>query len=230
MKLSEKKLPLYVLAVLFLLPGIRTSLAVQLEILPEVLYPLFQLVMIAAPIVIWWGRGLSRREAFGLAGAKRTSGLPGLIIGAIMAGGIITGYYAVLVPIIDPAAILAKVQSLGLLKWYWLMAVVMSLWNSLYEEYYWRAFLVSELGRWTTSTMAICVVTGSLFGLHHLSVLSQLFEMPLAVVFTFGTVAAGAVWAWMRRRGYSIWDCYISHILADLAIFWIGYDLIHKAL
>ncbi len=229
MKLVEKKLPLYVLAVLFLLPAIRTSLAVQLEILPEVLYPLFQLTMIAIPILIWHGRGLSRMEAFDLAGVKRTSGLPGLIIGAIMAGGILAGYYTVLAPMLDPAPILAKVQSLGLLKWYWLMAVVMSLWNSLYEEYYWRAFLVSELGKWTTSTLAICVITGSLFGLHHLSVLSQIFDMPLAVMFTFGTVAAGAVWAWMRRRGYSIWDCYISHILADLAIFLIGYDLIQKA-
>ena len=229
MKVRKIRLPLFALAVLFLLPAVRTALAVRMEIMPAVLYPLFQVLMIALPIWVWAKRGMSRRDVFESVGLKRTSTLGGVVIGLLMAGTIIAGYYTMFRSIIDPSLVLDKVQSLGLLKWYWVMAVVMSLWNSLYEEYYWRAFLVSELGKWTKSTLIICAIAGSLFGLHHLFVLISLFELPMALLFTFGTAGAGIVWTWMRRRGYSIWDCYISHILADLAIFWIGYDLIQKA-
>ena len=227
---TRKSLKIGLLVIFFLLPGVRTFLAVYLQWWPAVLYPLFQLVMIAIPIVVWVRSGLSGRQVCELAGAKRTSTVRGLLVGAMMGVVILAGYFLIQNvlprPMIDPKPLLAKIQSLKLLEWYWLMTIVMSLWNSLFEEYYWRAFLTAELGKRTKSTLAICVIGGGMFGLHHLFVLLDLFDPPLVILFTFGTMAAGAAWTWMRRRGHSIWDCYISHIIADITIFWIGYDLI----
>ena len=71
----------------------------------------------------------------------------------------------------------------------------------------------------------VLIAGGVLFGLHHIFALAPLFPWPLAAAFTVGTMLAGAVWSLMRIRGLSLWDCYVSHILADLAIMWIGWDL-----
>ena len=226
---NRAHLPIGLLAVFLLLPAVRTGLAVHLELWPAVLYPLFQLAMIAIPVAVWATSHLSARQVRELAGLKRTNCLPGVLVGLAMAGTILAGYYTMFRSAIDPAPVLAKVESLGLLEWYWVMALVMSLWNSLYEEYYWRAFLVAELGRRVKGTLAVCVIGGAMFGLHHLFVLSSLFDWPLAALFTLGTMAAGAVWTLMRRRGLSIWDCYVSHVIADLSVFWLGWDLISRA-
>ncbi len=109
------------------------------------------------------------------------------------------------------------------------MAVFISLANSLFEEYYWRAFLVSELRVWLGSAPLVCIVAGVLFGLHHAFAMGPLFDWPVLVLCVGGTMAAGAVWTWMRVRGNSILDCYVSHVLADLAIMWIGWDLLVTA-
>jgi len=124
---------------------------------------------------------------------------------------------------------LAKVESLGLLEHYWIMALFISLLHSLFEEYYWRAFLLSELRSWIPGTLLLCLLSGAVFGLHHIFAMLSLFSWPLVLLCVLGTMFAGGIWSWMRLRGYSIWDCYISHVLADLAVMGIGYHLILRA-
>ena len=226
---SSRRTPWALLGLVCLLPAIQTLVAVHLQWYPVITYPGLKLLMIAVPIVVWWRLGLSARQAADRAGWRRPNLLRGLAVGALMSGVILAGYYGVLRDRLDPEPILRKVESLGLLEAYWAMALVISLWNSLFEEYYWRAFIVGELRARALSTLAACAIAGGLFGLHHIFALASLFTWPLVCFFTFGTMVAGGVWSWMRCRGYSIWDCYVSHLLADLAIMWIGYDLILRA-
>jgi len=182
--------------------------------------------MIILPVLVWW-KTQKDRIGFGeYVGLKRTNILPGLGVGVLMGGVILSGYYLFFGSVIDPRLLQEKVSSLGLREYYWGMAVVVSVGNSLFEEYYWRGFIINELKRWFKSTLTLCIVGGFLFGLHHICVLLPIFDWKWALVFTAGTMAAGGVWSWMRMRGYSILDCYISHIMADSAIMWIGYDLI----
>ena len=223
----ENTLPLPLLAALLLLPAVQTAVSVYWQWHTAITYPLLKAVMIAIPMVIWlrWRRrGVNIRQR---AGWRRTNCLPGLCVGAAMAAVILGGYYAVLRSLIDPAPVAAKIRSLGVLEHYWLMAIVISLWNSLLEEYYWRAFLVGELaGRWRAA--AVICVAGGLFGLHHFFALLSAFDWPLVALGVAGTMLAGAVWTWMRVSGRSIVDCYVSHVLADLAVMWIGYDMITR--
>ncbi len=223
------KVPLVLLVVLFALPAVRTAVAVHFQWHTAISYPLFQLVMIAAPIIVWLSYRQPRRAVMARIGVKRTNLRGGLVLGLLMAGIILAGYYGLFRSMVDPAAMLAKIKSLGLLRWYWLMAVVMSLWNALFEEYFWRAFLVSELAVRLRSTAAICILGGAMFGAHHVFALMDVFSLPMTALFAFGTMLAGGAWTYMRCRGYSIWDCYVSHILADLAVFTVGYDLLAAA-
>jgi len=182
--------------------------------------------MIAVPVIVWLVSGRSRVEIRERTGWKRTSLLPGLLSGAFIGAVVLAAYYLVLRPCVDPIPLTMKVESLGLIDYYWAMALVISLSNSLFEEYYWRAFLVSELGDWTRRKWLICLAGGGAFGLHHVFALLSSLDVLLLTLCVAGTMLAGGMWTWMRVRGYSVLDCYVSHVLADLSVMWIGYDLI----
>jgi hypothetical protein len=143
-------------------------------------------------------------------GLKKTNARPGLALGLLMAVIILGGYYALLCERIEPVAILSKV-------------------HSLLEEYYWRGFILSQLTRWIPGTLLLSLIAGFIFGIHHIFAMLSLFGWHIVAVCVLGTMAGGFVWSRMRLKGYSIWDCYISHVFADLAIMWVGYDLLLRA-
>lgn len=224
-----RKVPRPLLAAMFLLPAVQTAVAVHWGWHTPITYPAMKVLMIVLPVVVWLALRRSRRQIFDLAGLKRTHLAAGLVMGVAMSAVILAGYYLVLRGRLDPAPIVAKLQELGLTDHYWRMAVFVALGNSLFEEYYWRAFLVGEVRAWTSSPAAVCLICGVLFGLHHVFAMAQIFPAGWVAFFVVGTMVAGGVWSWMRVRGVSIWDCYVSHVLADFSIMWIGWDMISGA-
>ena len=226
---AAKRTSLPLLALFCLLPALQTAVSIHFQWYTNLTYPVFKLLMIAVPIVVWRASRCSLAEIRRLAGCLPTTMLAGLSLGLLMAGVILTGYYLFLQRHVNPLPVLDKVHSLGLFGYYWLMAVFISLAHSLLEEYYWRAFILTQLARWIPGTLALSVSAGAIFGLHHIFVLLSLFGLPLLALCVLATMLAGFAWSWMRLAGYSIWDCYISHVFADLAVMWIGYDLILRA-
>ena len=213
-----------------LYPALKSLIGIYLEIFPTVTYPLGVIIMVSIPLVTWKWLGMSRRDVFDEIGMKRTNCLRGLASGVIFAAAILGAYYAFFKQAIDPKPIVDKVESLGLVGYrYWLMAVVISFWNSFAEEYYWRAFVLGQSRGHTGNVWLLCLGNGMLFGAHHVLILLRMFPLSLVAFFTFGTVVAGAVWSWQRIRGHSTIDCYVSHILADLAGLWAGWDLMMSA-
>lgn len=227
---SAKRTSLPLLSVFCLLPSFQTAVSVYWEWHTPVTYPALKGAMLLIPIILWSRLRRSGVDVQGRAGWKKTNMLAGLCVGILMGGIMLVAYHSALRPVIDPAPLLQKIRSLGLVEYYWIMAVFVCLWNSLFEEYYWRAFITGELRAWSESTLFASIVGGGLFGIHHLFLLLPLFEWPLLSLCVLGTMIAGAVWSWMRLRGASILDCYISHILADLSVMWIGYDLVRRAI
>jgi len=225
-KMPSLRLPQGLLFIFCLLPAVQTLVSVYWQWHTPVTYPTLKSVMILIPILVWhhWRRlGISVRERLGW---TRPSLKGSLGMGVLMSGLILGAYFIFLRDSLDPSPIIGKVASLKLTDYYWTMAIVISLWNSLFEEYYWRAFIISELHSYLSSRSLVCLLGGFLFGLHHILALLHLFDWPIVAICTLGTMAAGAMWSWMRLRGLSIWDCYFSHIAADLSVMWIGYDLI----
>lgn len=220
---------LFLLGVFCLLPSFQTVVSVCLEWHTAATYPLLKAIMIAIPLIVWLKSGRSKSDIRERLALKRTNALPGLCTGVLMGGIILAGYYLLLRPVIDPSGVIGKVRSLGLTKHYWIMALVISLWNALFEEYYWRGFIISELRGWSLTVPALCVIGGVLFGLHHIFVAVPLFAWAVGLLCAAGTMVAGGIWTWMRLRGHSILDCYVSHVLADLAVMWAGYDLLRTA-
>jgi len=70
------------------------------------------------------------------------------------------------------------------------------------------------------------VAAALFFTIHHSLALNAFFAWPVVALGTFGVFTAGAVWSWCYSRYASIWPGYVSHIAADIAIFWVGWQLL----
>ena len=118
-----------------------------------------------------------------------------------------------------------KVQQVGILDYYWIAAISISTIHAFLEEYFWRWYVVNGL-RVRLSVFTSIMLGNTFFALHHIVILSQFVTWPLAVVFGACVGVAGGVWSWIYYRTGSFLGSWISHILADLVIFTVGYLLI----
>ncbi|OHB58287.1 MAG: hypothetical protein A2Y07_04110 [Planctomycetes bacterium GWF2_50_10] len=214
------------LIIISLLPAVVSLAAVNLEIYPAVTYGAGKGLMVLVPIGVWMWQRRSRGEMMRQAGLVRTSGSAGVGLGVIMAGAIIAGYYLIFRGQIEAGQVIGKLKSLGILEYYWVAAVYFSLGNAFLEEYYFRSFLVSEYMQVTDNKIYAAAANGLVFGVHHLAVLVTVVPFSFALGLSVCTAVAGFVWALLRARGVSIIDCYISHVMADLAVFYAGWQII----
>jgi len=100
--------------------------------------------------------------------------------------------------------------------------------HSLMEEYYWRWFVFGRLRRLLALRSAIALSSFA-FMAHHVIVLGMFFPnhfWTTAMPFSLCIAVGGAFWAWLYHRTGSIYSPWVSHLLVDLAVLAIGYDLV----
>ena len=126
-------------------------------------------------------------------------------------------------------AIRAKVAGFGLdsaVK-YAALGVFYSVVHSFLEEYYWRWFVFGQLRRLVPLGAAI-IISAVGFAAHHVLVLSMFFgwwSWP-TMLLSAAVAVGGAFWAWLYQRSGSLAGPWLSHLVADAGIFFVGYQLI----
>lgn len=152
----------------------------------------------------------------------------GLGLGIIMFGAIMVAYLLIGQQVIDLPEIRAKATDVGITNPYLYLAgcFYWSFINSLVEELTWRGFVVSQCKVLVPQITAV-VLAALFFTVHH-SIALYGYTHNWLVVFlgSLGVFIAGLVWAWCYNHYRSIAPGYISHILADIAIAIIGYQLL----
>ena len=131
-----------------------------------------------------------------------------------------------------PALVAGMLQKFGMtdLGRYLLFAVPFCLVHSLMEEYYWRWFVFGWLKRWVPLWPAIVLSSLAFMG-HHVVVLNVYFPdrfWTATVPFSLAIAIGGAVWAVLYARSGSLLGPWISHLIVDIAIMAIGYDLVFR--
>lgn len=101
----------------------------------------------------------------------------------------------------------------------------LALGNSLLEEYAFRWFIFEKF-RAIMPPMAAVVASALAFTAHHVIVVKAFFAWDITLLASFGVFAGGLIWSWCYNRYQSIWPGYVSHIVADIALFIIGWKLI----
>ncbi len=221
-----------ILALILLMPAPSLGVWVGMIVWPDlllgkVLFFLAKVWLLALPL--FW---LLRVEKKGMSWSKPHQGGFGvaLALGLAIAGFIVVAYIMLGTLLIDSKAIQAMGVNTGLgqRSTYIAGAVYWVTINSVLEEYVWRWFVVEKLEDIFPSKVAI-VASALGFTFHHI-VAMQIFLSPFVVVLAAaGIFIGGAVWSWCYIRYRSIWPCYVSHAIVDVAVFAVGYHLLFLA-
>jgi hypothetical protein len=112
------------------------------------------------------------------------------------------------------------------------MAVFIAVLHSLLEEYYWRWFVFGRLTRYVSLPWAM-VLSSLAFMSHHVIVLSVYLpggeRFWLGVMpFSLCVAAGGIVWCWLYHRSQSLLGPWLSHLLVDVTLMAIGYDMLAR--
>ncbi len=163
-----------------------------------------------------------------LAAGQRFAGISaGLATGFVMAAGIVAAYLLFGKNQFDPAPMRELLSTAGLTspERYLLMAAYWTLFNSVVEEYAFRWFLYRQSERQVAPFGAV-LLAAFLFTVHHSIALSAYVPWHLNALASLGVFAAGVIWSTLYARFRSIWPGYVSHLLADVAVFAVGYDIL----
>ena len=151
----------------------------------------------------------------------------GAASGAAVAGIIVVGAWLVGVQHMDLAPLRTEVQEMGLNTAlpYLASAAGWTFVNSLMEEYVYRWFIFRQCEALMKGPAAV-FASAAIFTAHHVIAVSQYLDPLLALLASAGIFAGGVIWSWLYMRYRSIWPCWISHVLADMAVFGVGWYLL----
>jgi membrane protease YdiL (CAAX protease family) len=196
----------------------------------QLAYALCQLLMLAYPLAYGWiFEGRIPRPA-----APSRAGLAlGLGFGASAAAGALGLYFGWLrdTPLFEGsgAKVHAKLHEFGLDSpaGFAVFAFFVAVAHSLLEEYYWRWFLFGRLKRFVPLAWAV-VLSSVAFMTPHVFPLATYLGMEFAfavAAFTLFVGVGGAAWCWLFHQSGSLYACWLSHLIVDLAVFAVAYDL-----
>ncbi|MCC7408713.1 MAG: CPBP family intramembrane metalloprotease [Phycisphaeraceae bacterium] len=171
--------------------------------------------------------------------ARPVAGLvEGLAWGLGIFAAIVGAYVAVGWAWIDAPAMRSVLAEKGL-GHPWIYAGLAGYWclvNALLEEYVWRWFIHERAGellygdRWPSGGvnpasrrwLAPALITNLLFGVHHALALGAYTDWRVTTAGTTGVCLGGMIWSYLLHRHGTLWPAYVSHVLADLAVFGVG--------
>ncbi len=151
----------------------------------------------------------------------------GAATGVMIAAIIIVGAWLLGVQEMDLAPLRAAVQEMGLntVLPYLAGAAGWTFVNSLMEEYVYRWFITRQCEILMRREAAI-IWSAAIFTAHHVIAVSQYLDPLLTALASAGVFVGGLIWSWLYLRYRSIWPCWLSHVLADVAVFGIGWYLL----
>jgi len=230
-----RPLRLALLAVVALFPTLAAWLYfVELANTPwmRVAYAGSKIVQGALPLLGWWALAMERRPAWS---ARPGAAVAGLLSGGVLGGFVLAAFAGLLPAWLSLGGIAGRIHQrladLGLATptRYLLMALGLSVVHSLFEEYYWRWFLLGQLEQRLPFPAALAIASLA-FASHHWIVVDSFLggehRLAATLPITLGVAVGGAIWGWLFRRHRSLLAPWLSHLLVDGALMAIGWQLV----
>ena len=205
----------------------------------RVLYGASKVVQGSLPLLGWWALGMHRRPAW----SGRRSGWPraalaGIVTGAAIGGAVLATFAGPLpawLPLDEAAARIHRLLvdfGAATPARYLLLALGLSVAHSLFEEYYWRWFLLGQL-RERLPFPAALPLASLAFAAHHWIVVDSFLggeHRLTTTLLTLLVAAGGGLWGWLFHRYRSLLAPWLSHLLVDGALMTAGWQLVKHAL
>jgi membrane protease YdiL (CAAX protease family) len=216
------------IALLLLVPAPSVGTACALWLLPgpigQVIYGFCKVWLLGFPLV--WLHFVEHKP-WSWSPPRRGGLLVGLLLGLIM-GAVILGSYRLLASgwiDLEHLRMLASRNGFGTIASYLGLALYLTLVNSLLEEFVWRWFVFRRAEEAFGSRSAV-VLAALFFMIHHTIALRIQFGREITLIGSLGVFVSGLAWSWCYLRYRSVWPGYVSHVLADTAIFLVGWRLL----
>lgn len=216
------------LALLILVPapsiGTYFSMHLDLGFVGQAIYGLSKVWLALVPIIWWlwiekgkWSWSRPTEGGFWFAG----------ISGIIISVGIVGGYWLFGERLIDADLLVetARKNQLDVAWKYGIVAIYLITVNSLLEEYVWRWFVFRKCEALLPGWLAVLASAG-LFTIHHVIALRAQMPWSATLLCSAGVFVGGAVWSWCYLRYRSVWPGYLSHAIVDVAILYVGWQII----
>lgn len=192
--------------------------------LGRALFALSKVWLFTLPVL--WLRFVEKKR-FSLSPPRNGGFGAGIISGLIISAAIVGLYVLSGDKFIDKAFFTEKLTLVGLGSLptylggmaYWVMV------NSVLEEYVWRWFCVKQCEKIWRKPVAI-TASALFFTLHHILAMSVFFPPVTVAICSSGVFIGGVIWSAMYIRYRSIWPCYVSHAIVDIAVFGIGASML----
>tara|TARA_Y100001970_G_C14021228_1_gene743627 strand:+ start:256 stop:957 length:702 start_codon:yes stop_codon:yes gene_type:complete len=128
---------------------------------------------------------------------------------------------------VDKEGIRQQIQLFGLTTpvMFWSFALMISFGNALMEEYVWRWFVYSKC-KTVAGSMKGIVLAAFFFTAHHVIVIWNFGDVSIVAIGSVAIFFAGCLWCYLYETYQSIWPGYISHVVADLAVFTIAWGML----
>lgn len=182
-----------------------------------VVWPICALLLLAQPLPRW------RPDRVAWARALPTGLASGVVIGVsivLLAHGPFADLLASAAPRIQ-----AKVESLGIAEHYWAFGLFLAVIHAAIEEYYWRWFVFGQL-RKQVPEVAAHIIAAVAFMAHHIVITCQFFPVGWGVLLGVGVGVGGAVFSTLYARQHTLFGAWVAHMGIDLAILWVGHELL----
>ncbi|MFN0055835.1 MAG: CPBP family intramembrane glutamic endopeptidase [Planctomycetales bacterium] len=194
-------------------------------------YVVGKLLQFGFPLVWFW---YVQRRRIAWRGPRWRELFDGGLLGAAIVVAMLLLYFGWLKDAFPPEAlarIRQKTQGIGVGTGarFAALGVFYAVGHSLLEEYYWRWFVFGQLRALTAFSVA-AVVSAVGFMAHHVCVLADYFGWmsPLTLFLSASVAIGGLLWAGLYQRHQSLYGVWLSHLLVDAGIFWVGYDLLMR--
>ena len=224
------------LALLLLVPAPTIGVLCAMFLFPDTWYGqsihLFAKAwLLALPLawVVWAQRERLRMPRWSWRGMTA-----GVVSGLAILGVIIGAWELFAHRMVDVAMFQDKMNEIGLstpLRFLGFAAAVTFI-NALLEEYVWRWFVYSKWFelfdgmKGPVKAVAIpgaIVLAGLCFMLHHTIAMSLYFDWQVNAMASLGVFSGGVIWSVLYLKTKNIYAAYVSHIFADVALFYVGY-------
>ncbi len=190
----------------------------------QVMYGVGKAWLYGLPLVLWWI--WFKRESRPARRLTRDTWRLAIGLGIATAGSIWLAW-SPLSDNVDLAPFRQLAHTNHLTTWWMYLGVAayLSIVNSLLEEYSFRWFLYGRL-RLVLPVIPAAILGAIIFAAHHAVILTAQFDSPIAWLATAGVFLGGLMWTWCYERAGSILPGWVSHVIVDAAIMWLGWRML----
>lgn len=151
----------------------------------------------------------------------------GLLTGLTIVGALFALLATPLAGLLETAApvVREKIATFGIGAHYWSFAVGFSVIHAGIEEYYWRWFLFGTLRRRLPAVPAHGLAAIA-FAAHHVVVGATFFGPSLGGLLGACVAVGGLIWSVMLARQGTLAGAWLSHIVVDLGLAYVGYRML----